>query len=64
MNDMAAVLLITLRRGIWRVTKDGIFFGDYPSKRSATEGAEAAATILKRAGRAVKILIVPVQKEK
>jgi len=57
--EMAVVLMITLRRGIWRITKDGVFYGDYRSKGHATEGAETAATALKRVGRAVKIVVVP-----
>lgn len=63
MNDMAVVLMITLRHGIWRVTKDGVFYGDYRSKGSAAEGAESAAVALRRAGRTVKLVIVPTREE-
>lgn len=59
MLEMAVVLLITLRHRIWRVTKDGVFYADYRSEASAKDGAEAAAVVLRRAGHAVKILVVP-----
>jgi hypothetical protein len=63
MNDMAVVFLITLRHGIWRVTKDAVFYGDYRSRGTAVEGAESAAVALRRAGRIVKLVIVPPRKE-
>jgi hypothetical protein len=63
MNDMAVVFLISLRCGIWRVTRNGVFYGDYRSGGNAAEGAEAAAVALRRAGRIVKLVIVPPRKE-
>ena len=36
---------IALRHGIWRVTLDGAFFGDYRSKTHAIEGLDDAAAI-------------------
>jgi hypothetical protein len=63
-HDMAVVLMVVLRQGIWRVTKDGAFHGDYRSKATASESAETAAIALRRAGRAVKIVIVPTHAEK
>jgi hypothetical protein len=57
--DLAVVFLITLRHGIWRITKDGVFFGDYRSKNIAEESAETAAIALRRIGRAVKIVTLP-----
>jgi hypothetical protein len=37
---------LTLRHGIWRVTFDGVFYGDYRSERQALDGiAEAQAKL-------------------
>lgn len=53
---MAVVFVVTLRHGIWRITKDGVFYGDYRTKAHAIEGAEAARKALKQAGRTAKIV--------
>jgi hypothetical protein len=46
-------------RGVWRVTQDGAFYGDYRARDHATEGAEAAAVKLRGQGRVVKIIAPP-----
>jgi hypothetical protein len=51
-----SVLQITLSRSIWRVTLDGVFYGDYRTQRHATDSADAAADALRRQGRVVNIL--------
>ncbi|MBY0564905.1 MAG: hypothetical protein K2P58_12045 [Hyphomonadaceae bacterium] len=56
MSLPAAIFEIKLSRRIWRVTRDGVFYGDYRSRRHADESAEAAAETLRKQGRAVKIV--------
>ncbi len=56
MNAAASVFEITLRRRIWRVTLDGVFYGDYRSRRHATQSADAAARDLRGSGRLVTIV--------
>jgi hypothetical protein len=55
----ASTLLITLYRRIWRITLDGVFYGDYRSQRHAAESADAAATALRGQGRTVNIVAAP-----
>jgi hypothetical protein len=47
---------LATRHGIWRVTLDGAFFGDYRSKQHALEGLEDARRALVGAGRDVEIV--------
>jgi hypothetical protein len=47
---------ISLRHGIWRVTLDGAFYGDYRSQADATDSAEAAAATLREQGRIVTVV--------
>jgi hypothetical protein len=56
MTAPASTLLITLNRRIWRITLDGVFYGDYRSQRHAAESADAAATALRGKGRTVNIV--------
>jgi hypothetical protein len=58
---VSSTLRITLKRRIWRVTIDDVFYGDYRSQRHATESAEAAAATLRTQGRRVTILAPEVQ---
>jgi hypothetical protein len=51
-----SVLQITLSRRIWRITLDGAFYGDYRTRRHATDSADAAAAELRSKGRLVTIL--------
>lgn len=55
MSAPASTFHITLRHGIWRVTLDGAFYGDYRSRGQAIEGADAAAATLRSQGRIVTI---------
>jgi hypothetical protein len=55
----SAVIQIALFRRIWRVTLDGIFYGDYRSRRQAAEGADVAALALRTDGRNVQIVNAP-----
>lgn len=59
MSTAPSIIQIVLRRRIWRVTLDGAFYGDYRSKRHATESADAAASTLRKAGRQVQLLTEP-----
>jgi hypothetical protein len=56
MNRPASILSITLKRGVWRLTLDGAFYGDYRSQRHASESAEAAAAALRNEGHSVNII--------
>lgn len=56
MSAPPSEFLIALSRGIWRVTLDGAFYGDYRSLRHAAESADAAAAALRNRGRAVTIV--------
>ncbi|GAM97126.1 hypothetical protein U91I_00750 [alpha proteobacterium U9-1i] len=60
MDAAHSTILTTLRRGIWRVTVDGAFYGDYRTARHANDSAEAAAVALRQTGRVVKVLTEPV----
>ena len=59
MSAPASTFLITFNRRIWRVTLDGVFYGDYRSRRHATDSADAAATALRSKGRIVNIVAPP-----
>lgn len=52
----ASTLRITLKNRIWRITVDGAFYGDYRTRRHATESADAAAVALRAQGRVVTII--------
>ena len=56
MNAPISTLSTALHRGIWRVTLDGAFYGDYRSARHASESVEAAALSLRKSGRVVNII--------
>lgn len=56
MSALPSTLHITLSRGIWRVTLDGAFYGDYRSRRHAADSADAAAATLRSQGRLVTIV--------
>lgn len=47
---------ISVRHSIWRVTLDGVFYGDYRSSDAATVGAEAAAAEVRVQGRTATIV--------
>lgn len=56
MSAPRSTFQIALRHGIWRVTLDGAFFGDYRSKAHALEGLGDAQRALTAAGRVVNIV--------
>ena len=56
MSGRVSTLVITLKRRIWRITLDGVFYGDYRTERHATESAEAAAAALRHEGRSVNVV--------
>jgi hypothetical protein len=51
-------LQITRRHGIYRVTRDGVFHGDYTRKLWAVESAEEIARTLRKQGRQAEILLL------
>jgi hypothetical protein len=59
MNMPASTLRITLNHRIWRITIDGVFYGDYRTRRHATDSADAAAAALRTEGRSVTIVALP-----
>jgi hypothetical protein len=50
---------VVLRRGVWQVTLDRLFYGVYRSKDRAVESAEAAAQALREHGRVVQVVVSP-----
>jgi len=55
MSEPPAIIDVTLRRRVWRVTLDGVFYGDYRSERHAADSVQAAAAALRKSGRLVHI---------
>lgn len=47
---------LALHHGIWRVTLDGAFFGDYRSKQNALDGLYDATVALQKTGGVVSIV--------
>jgi len=41
----AAGFTVGRRRGVWRVDRDGAFYGDFPVRQSAMDAARAAARL-------------------
>jgi hypothetical protein len=60
MSALPSTLNITLNHRIWRITLDGAFYGDYRTRRHATDSADAAASALRAQGRVVTIVAPPV----
>jgi hypothetical protein len=60
MSALPSTLRITLSQRIWRITLDGAFYGDYRTRRHATDSADAAASALRAQGRVVTIVAPPV----
>ena len=48
-----------LRGGVWQVTRDYVFHGEYASREEAGEGACNAARSLEAAGGAARVLATP-----
>lgn len=48
-----------LRGGVWQVTRDYVFHGEYASREEASEGACNAARSLEAAGGAARVLATP-----
>jgi hypothetical protein len=49
---------ITPKSGIWRVTSDDLFFGDYRARQWALIGAQEGALAIRSSGRAARILVM------
>jgi hypothetical protein len=56
-----SLLQITLQHGVWRVTLDGRFFGDYRSKSQAIESAEEARRAMAISGRITNVVVAAEQ---
>ncbi len=52
-----SVFVVSFIRMIWRVTLDGVFFGDYRSKQNALKGVEDAREALETKGRGSKVVM-------
>ena len=48
-----------LRGGVWQVTRDYVFHGEYASREEAAEGECNAARSLEAAGGAARVLATP-----
>ena len=48
-----------LRSGVWSVTKDGAFYGDYLSRAEALRGACAGARAIEALGGTARVLAAP-----
>ncbi|MDO9430135.1 MAG: hypothetical protein Q7T84_02425 [Phenylobacterium sp.] len=48
-----------LRGGVWQVTRDYVFHGEYPTREDAAEGACNAARTLEASGGAARVLATP-----
>ena len=48
-----------LRGGVWQVTRDYVFHGEYASREEAAEGACNAARSLEASGGAARVLATP-----
>jgi hypothetical protein len=55
-----AVFHVKPRAGVWSVSLDGAFYGDYRAKDWAIEGAEAKAWELRAKGFTVQVLILSI----
>lgn len=60
MSPVPAILRITLNHRIWRITIDGVFYGDYRTHRHATDSADAVVATLRAEGRVVNVIAPPV----
>jgi hypothetical protein len=56
MSPLRSTFEIAERHGIWRVTLDGVFFGDYRSQANALDGLGDAQRALTSAGRVVSVV--------
>jgi len=54
---LRSIFQLALRHGIWRVTLDGAFFGDYRAKAHALDGLSDARRELTAAGRSIDVLM-------
>lgn len=57
MTAPVSIFAINLHHGIWRMTLDGRFFGDYRSKEQALEGVAAARIVLGAVGSSARVVI-------
>ena len=53
---MRATFAVAPYRGVWRVTLDGAFYGDYRSKQNALDGLSDKSHALKTAGVVVNVI--------
>lgn len=53
-----AKMFVELHRGVWRVSLDGTFYGDYSMRQLAISAAEEKALALRLRGRQVVLLVV------
>ena len=60
MSTPPSTLCITLSHRIWRITIDGAFYGDYRTRRHATDSADAAVAALRAQGKVVNVIAPPV----
>jgi hypothetical protein len=58
---MARVSICTFtaaeRQGVWAVTRDGVFYGDYLSREQAIASAQAGARAIEARGGAARVVV-------
>lgn len=58
-----SVLFVVQRRsGIWNVTRDGVFFGDFVEEKNALEAAQTAGHAIFKAGGRAEITFGPIHR--
>lgn len=59
MSISNAVYSVQAHRGLWRVSLDGKYFGDYRSKEHALASVATAMRCLEATGRFASIVVTP-----
>jgi len=56
MTAPVSIFVINFHHGVWRMTRDGRFFGDYRSKALALDGVAEARLVLGEVGRLARVV--------
>jgi hypothetical protein len=57
--QLSQTFRVTLRTGVWNVSRDGVFFGDYMTRGNAIRAAYAGARIEEGRGRLAQVFEPP-----
>jgi hypothetical protein len=58
-DGRTATFRLSERAGVWQVTREHAFWGDYLSRRAAEAGACQAARSFEAAGGSARVLLLP-----